>query len=92
MVNSCIQSVVRRFAGPLLVVIIGLHVVVPGSSACAAEPKADVRALVDGDNAFALDLYARLAGDKGNLFFSPYSISSALAMTCAARAVRPRRK
>ncbi|MFH1689899.1 MAG: serpin family protein [Candidatus Eisenbacteria bacterium] len=42
----------------------------------------DVEALVDGGNNFAFDLYARLAGD-GNLFFSPYSISTALAMTAA---------
>src|SRR5438045_3990371 len=37
--------------------------------------------LVHGNTEFALDLYARLAQEKGNLFFSPYSISSALAMT-----------
>ncbi len=35
-----------------------------------------------GNNAeFAFDLYARLAKRDGNLIFSPYSISSALAMT-----------
>jgi serine protease inhibitor len=39
------------------------------------------RALVQGNTEFALDLYARLADQKGNLFFSPYSISSALGMT-----------
>jgi len=42
----------------------------------------DVAALADGGNQFAFDLYGRLAGD-GNLFFSPYSISAALAMTAA---------
>jgi serpin B len=36
-----------------------------------------------GNNAFAADLYARLRAQEGNLFFSPYSISSALAMTYA---------
>jgi serpin B len=41
-------------------------------------------ALVQGGNAFAWDLYLALSGaGKGNLFFSPYSISSALAMTYA---------
>lgn len=40
--------------------------------------------LVRGNNGFAFDLYARLrAGQPGNLFFSPYSISSALAMAYA---------
>ncbi|MEZ4505356.1 MAG: serpin family protein [Thermomicrobiales bacterium] len=39
--------------------------------------------LVDGNTAFALDLYAAMNSDDGNLFISPYSISQALAMTYA---------
>jgi serpin B len=39
--------------------------------------------LVAGNTEFALDLYGRLHGREGNLFLSPYSISSALAMTYA---------
>ena len=35
------------------------------------------------NTAFALDLYGQLKAEPGNLFFSPYSISTALAMTCA---------
>ncbi len=35
------------------------------------------------NNQFTLDLYGQLRQEKGNLFFSPYSISSALAMTYA---------
>jgi serpin B len=42
---------------------------------------ADVQSLVEGNTAFALSLYQRLAAEDGNLFFSPYSVSSALAMT-----------
>ncbi|OGV47082.1 MAG: hypothetical protein A2X46_09950 [Lentisphaerae bacterium GWF2_57_35] len=42
-----------------------------------------VDSLVQDNSAFAFDLYRRLAETEGNLFFSPYSISSALAMTCA---------
>jgi len=38
---------------------------------------------VQGNNAFALELYQRLRGTEGNLFFSPYSISTALGMTYA---------
>ena len=34
-----------------------------------------------GNNFFAFDLYQRLRGRSDNLFFSPYSISTALAMT-----------
>lgn len=45
---------------------------------------ADRKALADGNRAFAFDLYAALAKpDASNLFFSPHSVSSALAMTYA---------
>lgn len=51
-------------------------------------PDADeeaIRQLVNGNSQFAFDLYAKLIQDRAlqgaNLFFSPYSISSALAMT-----------
>ncbi len=41
----------------------------------------DLEALVAGNTAFALDLYHELSGKYDNLFYSPYSISLALAMT-----------
>src|SRR5437879_408086 len=41
------------------------------------------KSLVEGNTAFALDLYARLSGTPGNLFFSPYSISTCLALIYA---------
>ena len=50
----------------------------PNPTPLAATP---VEALVQGNSAFALDLYSTLAAEEGNLFFSPYSISLALAMT-----------
>jgi serine protease inhibitor len=43
----------------------------------------DLAAVVQGNTEFALDLYGQLAGTEGNLFFSPYSILTALAMTYA---------
>jgi serpin B len=43
----------------------------------------DVKSVVDGNTFFALELYQKLKDQPGNLFFSPYSISSALAMTYA---------
>jgi len=49
----------------------------------AEEPKRRKEAVVAGNNEFALDLYGKLKGSEGNLFFSPYSISTALAMTYA---------
>lgn len=39
--------------------------------------------LVHDNSAFALHLYQKLCTKKGNIFFSPYSISTALAMTYA---------
>jgi serpin B len=44
---------------------------------------AEVQTLVDGNTAFALELYQALHGQEGNLFCSPYSISLALAMAYA---------
>ena len=41
------------------------------------------QAVVEGNNEFALELYAKLRAQEGNLFFSPYSISTALAMAYA---------
>jgi serpin B len=43
-------------------------------------PSADVGALVDSNTAFALDLYAKLRTQPGNVAFSPQSISTALTM------------
>jgi serpin B len=39
--------------------------------------------LVDGNSAFAFELYQALREQEGNLFYSPHSISVALAMTYA---------
>lgn len=47
---------------------------------------AGVKAVAAGNTAFALDLYGQLRAQEGNLFFSPYSISTALAMTYAGAA------
>jgi serpin B len=45
--------------------------------------KQEIQSVVEGNTAFALDLYQQLKANEGNLFFSPYSISVALAMTYA---------
>jgi serpin B len=52
---------------------------------CGAEEtaKPDLATVVKGNTDFALELYAKLGKEEGNLFFSPYSISTALAMTYA---------
>ena len=46
--------------------------------------ESELQTVVDGNNSFAIDLYNRLtAGNTDNVFFSPSSISTALAMTWA---------
>ena len=45
--------------------------------------KTETTSVVQSSNHFAFDLYGRLRADQGNLFFSPTSISTALAMTLA---------
>jgi serpin B len=49
------------------------------TSPAVAEP--DLAELVTGNSAFAFDLYQAVRENQGNLLYSPYSISLALAMT-----------
>ncbi|HTR43383.1 MAG TPA: serpin family protein [Pseudomonadales bacterium] len=50
-------------------------------SSSKAAPSATEQDVVAGNTAFAINLYHQLPAREGNLFFSPYSISTALAMT-----------
>ena len=54
--------------------------------AAPAAASADLADLVDGNSAFAFDLFQALKAQDGNLFYSPHSISVALAMTYAGAA------
>jgi serpin B len=45
--------------------------------------EAEMAALVEDNTAFAFELYKQLKEGDGNLFYSPYSLSLALAMTYA---------
>jgi serpin B len=45
--------------------------------------EADLALLIEGNSAFAFELYQALREEEGNLFYSPHSISVALAMTYA---------
>lgn len=47
------------------------------------EKEGEKTVVVEENNKFAMELYAKLRSAEGNLFFSPYSISTALAMTYA---------
>ncbi|MDD5773688.1 MAG: ankyrin repeat domain-containing protein [bacterium] len=47
------------------------------------EENVDIKVLAEGNNTFAVNLYNRLKIQDGNLFYSPYSISTLLAMVYA---------
>ena len=53
------------------------------SSFAFANTNEDLQTVVKGNSSFGFDLYQELKEVKGNLFFSPYSISTALSMTYA---------
>jgi serpin B len=53
---------------------------VPPAGAVEPRPSVDAETLARSQNAFATDLYAQLCRWQGNLFFSPYSIASAMSM------------
>ena len=52
------------------------------SIAHADVPSPDTREVVAGNTEFAVALHGKLRTREGNVCFSPYSISTALAMTC----------
>lgn len=62
--------------------LFALFAILLALSTQAAET-ASTTALVAGNTSFAFDLYSRLKSTEGNLFFSPFSISTCLAMTYA---------
>lgn len=53
-----------------------------GQQAASGE-KTNRQIIVQGNNEFALEIYTKLQSQEGNLFFSPYSISTAMAMAYA---------
>ncbi|MGD0522451.1 MAG: serpin family protein [Terracidiphilus sp.] len=70
---------------PLLSLLIAC-LVLPLAGLAAQTPSsatADRAAVVEGNNAFAVELYGQLRNQSGNLFFSPESISTALSMAYA---------
>jgi serpin B len=66
--------------GAILLVVSSCPAVAAKPGAVSAADQAEV---TKGNNAFALDLYGHLREQKGNLFFSPESISTVFAMADA---------
>jgi leukocyte elastase inhibitor len=76
----------RLFTALLVMVLISLIAALfapVGEASSPSGSSSSDEGLVKGNNEFAVKLYGELASSKGNLFFSPYSISSALGMTYA---------
>jgi serpin B len=73
------------FATGVLMIATGFAGSAAGSQPATqpATRPADEAALAQNNTAFALDVYGRLRERQGNLFLSPFSISTALAMTYA---------
>ena len=65
---SCAQDVVTNPGDPLK------------ERQLPEELVAEANEVVAGNNAFALDLYQNIRDNRGNLFLSPFSISTAFAM------------
>ena len=73
--------------------LLAFYLSMPSQSLWAADEDGDktaskeVQSIARSNNQFAFDLYAKLrSSESGNLFFSPTSISTALAMTYAGSA------
>ncbi len=62
---------------------ISVVVIAAITSQALASERTEMNPLVEANTAFALQLYGKLRSTGGNLALSPYSISSALAMTYA---------
>ena len=86
----------RSLLVPLWLFVLMAISSLPGWAAAPVKPEAkppqkieitdDARQAAQESNALAFDLYAQLARQDGNLFYSPASISTALAMTYAGAA------
>jgi serpin B len=61
--------------------LLGLRAVLPAGRGRAAAPPAKDPAMAAATATFGCDLFAKLRSKSGNLFFSPLSIETALAMT-----------
>src|SRR6516165_6584420 len=82
-VDCCRRYLVKRLLYPVVALLIlgGVLGLTMALDKKISAPKADRDETVRGDTEFALDLYGQLKSQDGNLFFSPNSISTALAMT-----------
>lgn len=86
--TACFDPLWEENMRQLLLTVVTLGVLPAMLGLAQAQPVKEklgneAREVAQGNNVFALDLYAQLSKDDGNIFFSPYSISTALGMTYA---------
>lgn len=67
----------------LLAALLAAQLASAGQPPTACDSASQCEGFVKGNNTFAAQLYGELANKAGNLFFSPYSVSSALGMAYA---------
>lgn len=66
-----------------IIPIITIAIIFANYSFVFADTNNDLQTIVKSNSDFGFNLYQKLKENKGNLFFSPHSISTALAMTYA---------
>jgi serpin B len=77
------MSLWQKATGIVLIGITIMNLRATAGQDAGAKPDADMTAVAEGNTHFALELYGRLREQKGNLFLSPLSLSTVLAMTYA---------
>ena len=74
-----------KFGGTLtvlmIVAVVTAVMVFAGDTEGIIKSKSDTDSIAKGNNSFAFDLYKQLRSEEGNIFISPLSIRTALAMT-----------
>ncbi|MBE0540220.1 MAG: serpin family protein [Verrucomicrobia bacterium] len=76
--NISTTSPQKSWRAPAIATMLAAVVIATPANAEMTNPPPSLMA---GNIAFALDLYQQLKASEGNLFFSPHSLSAALAMT-----------
>lgn len=72
------KEIIVKGKGAIITFILSVFIIIVFSINAVA-----VESASDANNLFALDIYNQIKQEEGNLFFSPYSIYAALAMTYA---------
>ena len=72
-----------RICSMSLLAVLTVSVFISSMTAEETMDSSDTKTISEGNTSFALNLYGKVKEAEGNLFFSPYSISTALAMTYA---------